>query len=306
MARFALLAVLSLLSMSCATQPQQRPAKPDMCAASRSLRHVSPLPATSEGMGAAVVMIGGGLIGNENWAEHSRHLRDTYLVIRLQNMAVHYGLQDKELPADYSVRMESCAVRAALDQLGLRAPVHLAGHSLGALIALDFALHHPDRVRTLTLSEPPAAWLLDDRERQAPDVQAWERVITGLRKPRISETDLWSFLCAVGGCPAPSLSQARQLPWWADRLRYRRSLRGVYAVVAHRDDPELLVRFDKPTLYIAGTGTAPVHRRFNAAFARAKPTARILTLPGGHSAIQVSLQPTLKALEAHLALRPTG
>lgn len=301
MTRFVLLTVLSLFCVSCATQRHQGPARTDVCAASPSLQHVPPLPATFEGTGAPIVMIGGGLIGNENWTEHSRRLRDTHRVVRLQNMAVHYGLQDQALPRDYSIRMESCAVRAALDQLGITAPVDIAGHSLGALIALDFALHHRDRVRTLTLSEPPAAWLLDDRERQAADVQSWESVIGGLRKPEITETDLWSFLCAVGGCPAPHLAEARKLPWWTDRLRYRRSLRGVYAVVTHRDDTQLLARFDKPILYIAGGGTAPVHMRFNAAFARRKATSRMLTLPGGHSAIQVSPGPTVKALKAHIS-----
>ncbi len=193
---------------SCAGVPHRSAAAADVCSASRALRQVAPVRATVEGTGTPVVMIGGGLAGNENWAEHSRQLRDRHRVIRLQNMAVDYGLRNEALPADYSVRMESCAVRAALDQLGLKQPVDLAGHSLGALIALDFALHHPERVRTLTLSEPPAAWLLDDRERKAPEVRAWARVIAGLRKPDITENDLWSFLCAVGGCPAPSLAEA--------------------------------------------------------------------------------------------------
>jgi hypothetical protein len=40
-------------------------------------------------------------------------------------------------------------------------------------------------VRSLTLSEPPAAWLLDEAERQSPEVQAWASTIAGLRKPEM-------------------------------------------------------------------------------------------------------------------------
>ncbi|PJJ58223.1 pimeloyl-ACP methyl ester carboxylesterase [Mumia flava] len=41
-----------------------------------------------------------------------------------------------------------------LDHLGIDA-AHLVGHSLGALVALTTAAAHPDRVRSLTLLEPP-------------------------------------------------------------------------------------------------------------------------------------------------------
>jgi len=35
-------------------------------------------------------------------------------------------------------------------------PVHLVGHSYGALICLQFAIQNPESVKTLTLAEPPA------------------------------------------------------------------------------------------------------------------------------------------------------
>jgi hypothetical protein len=51
-------------------------------------------------------------------------------------MAVDYALRDQSVPPAYSIRMESCAVLAALDQLDNGEAVNRVGHSLGALIAL--------------------------------------------------------------------------------------------------------------------------------------------------------------------------
>ncbi|MEE2760907.1 MAG: alpha/beta hydrolase [Pseudomonadota bacterium] len=39
-------------------------------------------------------------------------------------------------------------------------PLHLAGHSYGAAVALRFALQHPGALKSLTLFEPVSGWLL--------------------------------------------------------------------------------------------------------------------------------------------------
>ncbi|MCS0635749.1 alpha/beta hydrolase [Streptomyces sp. LP05-1] len=42
---------------------------------------------------------------------------------------------------------------ALLDALGLTEPVHLVGNSFGGTLAFDFAVHHPDRVASVTAVE---------------------------------------------------------------------------------------------------------------------------------------------------------
>lgn len=306
MRRFsAALAVLLIPLGSCALR-EVSSASANVCEASAALRTVAPLSGETEGAGPPVVMLGGVLVGKENWTDHARRLSVEYRVIRLQSMNVAFGLEDRPLPVGYSTRMESCALKASLDELGISEPAHLAGLSSRALIALDFALHYPERVRTLTLSEPPALWLLGPAERNAPEIRSFATAINRLRKADISEEDLRQFHCAIGACPGTTLEQARKVPSWAMRVRYRQSLRAAPVHLDHSDDPRLLTRFGKPILYIAGVGTPPAFQRVNTAFARRKPDARIISLPGGHVAIQVSLNETVDALRRHFtrASRP--
>ncbi|MFE0175804.1 alpha/beta fold hydrolase [Streptomyces sp. NPDC059002] len=61
----------------------------------------------------------------------------------------------------YRIEEFTADLAALLDTLGIHRPVHLVGNSFGGTVALDLALHHPDRVASVLMveSEPPtAAW----------------------------------------------------------------------------------------------------------------------------------------------------
>jgi pimeloyl-ACP methyl ester carboxylesterase len=62
-------------------------------------------------------------------------------------------------PLDWSVQIEVEALAAVTDGAGL-GQFHLVGYSGGAAVALAFVASHGDRVRTLTLIEPP--WVGND------------------------------------------------------------------------------------------------------------------------------------------------
>ncbi|MBN2623635.1 MAG: alpha/beta fold hydrolase [Acidimicrobiales bacterium] len=61
-------------------------------------------------------------------------------------------------PADgYTIEDAVADLIALLDELGVDAPVHLLGNSYGALVAIEAALAHPDRVSSLVLIEAHVA-----------------------------------------------------------------------------------------------------------------------------------------------------
>jgi pimeloyl-ACP methyl ester carboxylesterase len=125
------------------------------------------LPFFSEGQGPTLVMLGGGTTGAASLAPHAQELAKDFRVIRLRTLNIDRAQKAQPLPTGYSIKVESNAMARSLDQLCLTGPVNVVGHSLGALVALDFALDHPDRVRTLVLSEPPAFWVVPPDEFRA-------------------------------------------------------------------------------------------------------------------------------------------
>jgi pimeloyl-ACP methyl ester carboxylesterase len=246
------------------------------------------------GSGPPLVLIGGGLTGWASWVPHAERLADTREVVRLQLLSVQYGLEDRRLPDGYSVRLESRALAAALDDLGLTGPVDLAAWSYGALVTLDFALNHPERVRTLTLIEPPAHWLLPDRGQSMPDARALAAVAPRVQGDDVSIDDLVFFLRTVALIPPGT--DPESLPQWESWVRHRRSLRAGPAPFDHTDDPARLRAFDRPILLVTGHGTSPFLRAVHDTLATTLPRARTLELDGGHAPHLVEMDPFLDAL----------
>jgi pimeloyl-ACP methyl ester carboxylesterase len=68
-----------------------------------------------------------------------------------------FGDSDKPIGAPYDPRFFASAMLDLLDALELDR-VHLIGNSLGGRVALELALHAPERVRRLALLAPSLAW----------------------------------------------------------------------------------------------------------------------------------------------------
>lgn len=236
------------------------------------------MPVRITGDGPPLVLVGGGLTGWASWVPYAEQLASTRTVARLQLLNVQFGLEDRPLPEGYSASMESAALGAALDGLGWHDALDLVAWSYGALITLDFALNHPERVRSLTLIEPPAAWVLPDKGRNYTDVQAMRSFKLD---DDVNEAELERFIRAVGLIP-PEI-EPKELPQWSDWVAHRRSLRIGAGPLDHDDELERLRTFKRPVLLVTGTGTAPFHRHIHDALAEHLPRARTAEMPGGHA-----------------------
>ena len=251
------------------------------------------------GEGKPIVLVPGGLTGLISWEPHVGKLSPFSKVVRVQLLSVEYGHDDRPLPPDYSVKKESRALAATLDDLGLDAPVDIAAWSFGAVVSLDFALDNPERVRTLTLIEPLAIWLLRAKG-STEDVGTKEALATmeSLRGD-ISEDMLEGFLCNIGLCP---LGQSvRDLPQWPVWVQYRQALRSHPVVISYENDIDRLRQFTQPVLLVKGTGSARFLHEIVDTLADLLPNSQVIEMPGGHAPHILSMDQFLKRLESFQA-----
>jgi pimeloyl-ACP methyl ester carboxylesterase len=246
------------------------------------------------GSGTPIVLVPGGLTGWASWEPFVKIFSDNRTVIRVQLLVVQFGLENRPLPEDYSLKAESGALAATLDSLGYNMPVDVVAWSYGAYTSLDYALDHPDRIRTLTLIEPPAIWVLRATRKWDNGAQEMADFSQSFHD-EITEDMLEEFLKHVGFVP-PGQS-ARDLPQWDYWVPFRNSLRGNPFVVSHQDDVERLRKFKPPTLLVKGTGsTAWLHHIIDG-LSENIPNARVVEFPGGHSPHLVSKDSFLVELE---------
>lgn len=238
-----------------------------------------------EGNGPVVVMLAGGPYGATGFETHAKTLAPDFKVVRLQTLIADRAHKKGLLPADYSLDSESAAVARTLDALGITGPVHIIGEAFGAVVALDFALDHPQRVRTLTMFEPPAFWVMPDSAAAAEPGLAAAIAVTRELVPSAdaSNEQVAAFMCVMGTCGAelPDEGSTELKNWEA----LRAALRGFSAVPMHRDSVDRLKAFTTPVLLMAGSETVDFHRRINDRLAAQLPRIEQAAISGGHTAL---------------------
>lgn len=263
---------------------------------SSSHKDSSPMKMQCEvtGSGIPLVLVPGGLTGWASWEPFVKSFSEKRTVIRVQLLGVHFGLENRPLPEGYSVKTESGALAATLDSLGHKMPVDIVAWSFGAFTSLDYALDHPDGIRTLTLIEPPAMWVLrvtgkwDDEAQQTADfMQTFHGEIT---------EDMLAEFSEHAGLVPPGQS-ARELPQWDYWVPFRRSLRINPFVVSHNDDVERLKKFQPPTLLVKGTGSTTWLHDIIDGLSENIPHSQVVEFPGGHAPHLVSRDRFLIELE---------
>ena len=108
------------------------------------------------GTGDPILLIMGHAYGADMWHRTAPELAASYRVIRFDNRGIG---RSSDPPGPYPVQLMADDALAVLDAAGA-ASAHVYGVSMGGFIALQLALGHPGRVRSLTLgwarSRPPS------------------------------------------------------------------------------------------------------------------------------------------------------
>lgn len=238
------------------------------------------------GSGDPLVLVPGGLTGWVSWKPHAEQLAATRRVVRVQLLSVEYGLEERTLPPGYSVETESGALLRALDGINIER-ADFAGWSYGAETLLDFALDHPDRVRSMTLIEPPTFWVLRSRGPLSAAALEFLRVARTFGPGEVSEAQLTEFLQFAGFVSKGTAPQ--DLPQWPLWSQHRQSLRPGDAAFRHDDDIARVRRFPRPVLLFKGEGSPEYLRGIIDVLGQEFPEARVQELPGAHALHIVSM-----------------
>lgn len=256
------------------------------------------------GAGDAVVLVPGGLTGWVSWAPHQERLAGRRRVIRVQ--PIHNELGSMGVPGDtaYTAEIERESLRLTLDALDLERP-HLAGWSGGGLALLEFAMAYPERVRSLTLVEPAAYWVLARLGEHIDTDEQSNAFVHGLFGRAVSEDELATFL-RLGGLVA-SDTDLRSHPSWGRWREHRATLSWLSPLLDHPDRSiDELARITAPVLLTKGTASTVVDRRVVDALGERLPHARVEEFDGDHAHHVEQIDAFLDAFEDHMTRARDG
>lgn len=252
----------------------------------------------AQGQGEPIVLVPGGLTGWVSWIPHQERLAGRYRAIRVQ--PIHNELGSAGIPGDptYTAETEREALRMTLDALGLERP-HLAGWSSGGTAVIEFATEYPDRVRSLTLVEPGAYWILEQLGESLADVERYNSFVHGLFGRPVTEDDLATLL-ELGGL-VKEAQDASSHPIWDRWLTHRMTLSWQGEKLDHPErSVDELSRITCPVLLTKGTRTDDVDKRVVDVLGERLPNATVVELEGDHAHHIQSIDAFLAALGAHL------
>src|SRR6266571_7286852 len=207
------------------------------------------------------------------WHRTRPALAARYRTIALDNRGA--GRSDTP-PGPYSIRLMASDAAAVLDAAGIES-AHVFGVSMGGMIAQEFALQYPQRVRSLILgctasggpravrAEADATQMIMARGQMAPEEAAQAAVPfiydSGTPRARIDE-DL-----------------AMRRPWFPRPEAYQAQLQGILAWEAYSRLPQITA----PTLVIHGESDRLVPSGNGKLIAERIPGAKFVLIPNaGH------------------------
>ena len=186
--------------------------------------------------------------------------------------------------AEYDLEREYEDVKAVID--GIEEPVHLLGHSFGAICALEASLV-TENLQSLIIYEPPVPW-----ELVGPELFSEEIVseMEALLEAGEAEAALIVFMRDVLELPEEQLAELRSAPSWQGRVAAAHTVpREERAPADYEWDPSRFAEMDTPTLLLLGSESPTWANESTRAIHEALPKSRIAVLEGqGHVAMNTA------------------
>lgn len=222
------------------------------------------------GSGRPVVLVHGVGMAREAWAPQVGALARDHQVITYDLLG--HGASDLP-PQDVSLAHYADQLLALLDHLGVAA-ASIVGHSLGALVALEFALRHPQR--TLRLAALNAVFERSPEQRAAVEARAATLMHAGPAATVEPTLERWF------GKPVPShLVEAAEVTGRLLRTVHPQGYARAYGLFARADmaHAERLPTLARPALFLTGAQDQNSTPAMSQAMARRVPGATCVVLP---------------------------
>jgi pimeloyl-ACP methyl ester carboxylesterase len=238
------------------------------------------LSASVRGNGQTVVLLHSTGLSSRQFGALTRVLESAYRVVAVDLLG--YGASppfDDSRPFTIADEVES-VVALLPDE-----PVHLVGHSYGGFLALQIALHHGERVRSLGVYDPVAFGTL-----YAPDDAEGLASLASIQDPNFateatggneqwlrSFVDFWNRGPTWDALPQRSRDAFLQVG--------RKAFREVMHVMRDRTSARAYSLIQAPTLVLIGEQSPAAARRVGVRLASSMPHAVLSVMPGlGHMA----------------------
>ncbi|WP_284740096.1 alpha/beta fold hydrolase [Amycolatopsis sp. RTGN1] len=230
--------------------------------------------------GPVVLLVHGGAVGGQGFAAWRKPLADAGFRVVVPDL-LGYGYSERpDVP--YTREFYTRQLRELLDGLGMTAPVHVIGASLGGAIATAFTAAHPERVASLALMAPSGG----GRSDVVAPVLTW---------PVLGD---WIFRVAgpaqvrsmIADAYPPGTARDEMVAWMAEQTRFGGIAEGILNTVRNYDStwqPDVYQAVGRSGIPVfAAWGTADVVNPY-AQSAQVKqwiPRLELFTLPGqGHA-----------------------
>jgi pimeloyl-ACP methyl ester carboxylesterase len=246
----------------------------------------SGMTAFATGQGHTIVLVHGALGDYRQWDPMAERLRPHFRVVAISRR-FHWPNDPPAQTASYTVEGQRDDLLALMQSLA--EPVHLVGHSYGAVVVLAAALAEPVRLRTLTLIEPPlpslfpvsAAGLAEENSSRAAMVATLRAQVDAGDHDAATSTLFDWIQGGAGGFAALPEASRHQL------LENATTIGPTYAKPPPAFACSQLARLPMPTLVLNGADTRPFYLRSGQAVATCVPGSRSGVVPDARHMVMV-------------------